>query len=88
MKKLEGKVPIVTGASSGIGRAIALLFAQEGAKVIVADIDDKGGEEIVEMSNERGAVAMFIHVDVSKAEDIRNMVRRAVEKIRKTRYFS
>jgi len=80
MKKLEGKVAIVTGAASGIGRAIALLFAQEGAKVVVADIDDKSGEETVKMINERGGEAMFVHADVSKAEDVKNMVKITVER--------
>ena len=48
MKKLIDKVAIITGAGSGIGQAIAILFAKEGAKVVISDIDDKGGQKTVD----------------------------------------
>lgn len=72
--RLENKVALVTGGSSGIGRATALLFAQEGAKVIVVDIKDKGGQETVDMIKTAGNEAAYCHADVSKAADAENMV--------------
>lgn len=79
MGKLDGKVAIVTGAASGIGRSIAMLFAQEGAKVVVADIMDEQGMETVRMIKERGGDAIFVHADVSKEDDIKNMIKKAVD---------
>jgi len=79
MGKIDGKVAIITGASSGIGKATAILFAQEGAKVIVADVADELGEETVKLINEGGGRAIFVHTDVSKAEDVKNLVKTAVD---------
>lgn len=79
MGKISGKVAIITGAASGIGKATAILFAQEGAKVVVADVVDKLGEETVKMIKESGGKAVFVHADVSKAEDVKNMVKTAVD---------
>ena len=79
MGKIEGKVAIITGAASGIRKATAILFAQEGAKVVVADTVDKLGEETVKMIKESGGKAVFVHADVSKAEDVKNMVKTAVD---------
>jgi NAD(P)-dependent dehydrogenase (short-subunit alcohol dehydrogenase family) len=74
---LEGKVAIITGAASGIGRATAILFAQEGAKVVVADINDNGGKETVQIITKEGKQAFFVHADVSKELDVKNMVKTA-----------
>jgi NAD(P)-dependent dehydrogenase (short-subunit alcohol dehydrogenase family) len=74
---LEGKVAIITGAASGIGRAVAILFAQEGAKVVVTDINDDGGTETVKLIKEEKKQALFVHADVSKELDVKNMVKTA-----------
>lgn len=76
---LDGKVALITGAGSGIGRASALTFAREGAKVIVADIVVEGGEETVQLVQNAGGEASFIKVDVSKAADVEAMINKAVE---------
>ena len=76
---MEGKVGLVTGASSGIGRASALLFAKTGANVIIADIDAHGGQETVRMIKEAGGEAAFIRSDVSKAADVEALFREAID---------
>jgi len=78
MGRLEGKVAIVTGGASGIGRASALLFAQEGAEVVVADIDKIKGQESAKLINEAGGVATFAETDVSKLTDIEGMIKLTV----------
>lgn len=70
MSKLEGKVAIVTGAASGIGRASAILFASEGAKVAVADVNSSAGEETVDLIRAAGGTARFVHTDVSRSSDV------------------
>src|SRR5690606_22073257 len=79
MKTLKGKVAIVTGAASGIGRAVALAYAQEGAKVVVSDISVSGGEETVRLIADGGGTAFFVAADASKAEDNERLVRQTVE---------
>jgi NAD(P)-dependent dehydrogenase (short-subunit alcohol dehydrogenase family) len=76
---LENKVALVSGAGSGIGRASALSFAREGAKVIVSDIAVEGGEETVEMIRMGGSEAIFIKADVSNAADVEALIGKAVE---------
>jgi NAD(P)-dependent dehydrogenase (short-subunit alcohol dehydrogenase family) len=73
------KVAIVTGGSAGIGRAASLIFAREGAKVVVGDIDIDGGKETVRMIEEAGGAAAFVKTDVSKTSDAEAMVNKAVE---------
>ena len=64
---LNGKVAFVTGGASGIGRATALTFAREGAKLVVADMNEDGGQQTVHMITENGGEAIFVQVDVSQA---------------------
>jgi 3-oxoacyl-[acyl-carrier protein] reductase len=78
--KLAGRVAIVTGASSGIGRASALLFAAEGARVIAADVDDAGGKETVSAIARNGGEANFVYTDVSQAPDVERLVKTARER--------
>src|SRR4030042_4712970 len=79
MGKLDGKAALITGAGSGMGRATALLFAKEGAKVAVADYAPIVGRETVVMIKELGCEAIFIEADVSKAADVERMVEMTVE---------
>lgn len=74
---LENKVGLVTGAASGIGQAIALAWAREGAKVAVADIDPQG-EETVALIRAEGGDAVFIRTDVGNAEEVQALVTRVV----------
>jgi len=77
--RLADKVAIITGAAGGIGRATAMLFAQEGAKVVVVDYAPEGGQETVEMIRRDGGEAIFVETDVSKAAAVEKMVQKAVE---------
>ncbi len=79
MKKLDGKVAIITGAAMGMGAATAELFAQNGAKVVVADFNEPLGREQVAKINAAGGTASFVYVDVSNAEDVEKMVQFTVE---------
>ncbi len=74
MKRLEGKVALVTGGGSGIGRAASLLFATEGAAVVVGDWDERGGQETAARVTGQGGRAIFVRADVSRAEDVASLV--------------
>ena len=77
---LQGKVAIITGGTSGIGRDTAVLFAEAGAKVVVAGRREAEGNETVDLIRKAGGVGLFVQTDVSKARDIAALVRRSVEK--------
>ncbi len=79
MGLLGGKVALVTGAGSGIGRASAQAFAREGAKVVVAEVVVEGGLETVEMIKATDGDATFIRCDVAQTADVQAGVRRAVD---------
>jgi len=76
---LEGKVAIITGAASGIGRATAILFAKEGAKVVVVDINDKESAETAKIIKKEGKQVLFVHADVSNEPDVKNMIKKVKE---------
>jgi NAD(P)-dependent dehydrogenase (short-subunit alcohol dehydrogenase family) len=74
----EGKVVLITGAGSGIGRKAAIMFAERGAKVAVNDISAERGNETVEMIKKNGGVAIFVHGDVSKVSEAEKIVKQTV----------
>ena len=71
---LKGKVAIITGGAAGIGKATALLFAQEGAAVTIVDLDQLNGSAVMETIVNQGGKALFIHGDVSQAADCKNAI--------------
>lgn len=76
--QLDGKIALITGGSSGIGRATAVLFAQHGAKLAIADLNPDGGQATVQMIRDAGGTAVFIQTDVSQAAQVENMVNGVV----------
>jgi NAD(P)-dependent dehydrogenase (short-subunit alcohol dehydrogenase family) len=77
--RLQDKVALITGAGSGIGRETALLFAREGASIVVADVNDQAGQAVVAELQAAAGKSVFVHADVSKAADAEGMVRAAEE---------
>jgi NAD(P)-dependent dehydrogenase (short-subunit alcohol dehydrogenase family) len=77
-RRLEGKVSIITGAADGIGQATSVLFAREGAKVIVADVDAKGGQETAQLIKTDGGQSIFIKTDVSRAIEVETLIQKSV----------
>lgn len=77
-KQLVGKVALVTGGGSGIGRASVLAFVTRGANVIVGDVDVEGGQETVRMVHESGGEAIFVHVDVAQPVEVEALINQAI----------
>src|SRR5882757_10028881 len=80
MVSLSKRSIICTGAGSGIGRGASLLAARAGARVVIADINDRGGEETVKMIHREGGEATFVHTDISNEHDVQDMVQHAVDR--------
>jgi NAD(P)-dependent dehydrogenase (short-subunit alcohol dehydrogenase family) len=76
--RLEGKVAVITGAATGIGRASAVLFAKEGARVVFGDVNDVEADETLRLVGQAGGDAVFMHCDVRQGEDVRRLVDAAV----------
>jgi glucose 1-dehydrogenase len=76
---LDDRVAIVTGAAQGIGRACAVRLAREGAKVVVADVNDKAGEEVEEEIRASGGAAEFVDCDISEKLDVHNLIAKTLE---------
>lgn len=78
--RLEGKIAVITGAGSGLGRAGAILFAREGASVIAVDVDEPGVRQTVQAITGKGGAAMALRVDVTKAADVQRMIDTGVQR--------
>jgi NAD(P)-dependent dehydrogenase (short-subunit alcohol dehydrogenase family) len=78
--RLQGKMALITGAASGIGRASALLFAREGAAVAVVDMNEKAGQEVAKAITEQGGQAFFVAADVTRAADCERVLRIVADK--------
>jgi NAD(P)-dependent dehydrogenase (short-subunit alcohol dehydrogenase family) len=76
---LEGKVAIITGAGSGIGRATSKIFAREGAKLVLADVVEDGGKQTLAMVADTGRDAIFVKTDVSKESEVDALIAKAIE---------
>lgn len=76
--KLESKVAVITGGTSGIGRATAILFGQEGSRVVVVGRRQEEGEKTVDLVRDKGGEAVFLRADVSQPRDVKEMIRRAI----------
>jgi NAD(P)-dependent dehydrogenase (short-subunit alcohol dehydrogenase family) len=81
--RVDGKVALVTGGASGIGRATALTFAREGVKLIIADLNDEGGQQTVHMITEQGGDAIFVQTDVTQAQVVEALISLAVDTYRR-----
>ena len=85
--KLKDKSAIVTGGANGIGQAIAFKLAHEGANVVVADIDSKNAEKVVDEIKTLGREAIAVNVDVTKMNEVKLMVQNDFERVRENRYI-
>lgn len=79
MGQLEGKIAIITGSASGIGKETALLFAKEGPKITVSDINEEAGKKVAEEINANGGEAIFVQADTASLEDNKNLVEKTIE---------
>ena len=77
MSRLSNRVALITGAANGIGKASSLLFAKEGASVVVVDVDRENGEAVAEQIRSGGGKATYLFADVSSDTDCRNMIEHA-----------
>jgi NAD(P)-dependent dehydrogenase (short-subunit alcohol dehydrogenase family) len=80
MKQLENKVAIITGAGSGIGKSTAMIFAREGAKVIISDVNEANGNSTADEITKNGGAAFFVKADSSKPEDNEALVKQTLDK--------
>jgi len=78
-ERLKGKIALITGGGSGIGRAAAQLFSHEGAKVVIADINAEGGEETARSITDAGGEAHFVRTDVSKSAEVEALIKKIIE---------
>ena len=78
--RLQGKAAVITGASTGIGYASALRFAQEGARLVLADVQDAAGEALAQAIARSGGIACFVRADVSRRADNERMIDACVER--------
>ncbi|MHB8279696.1 MAG: SDR family NAD(P)-dependent oxidoreductase [Candidatus Humimicrobiaceae bacterium] len=81
--RLKDKVSVITGAGRGIGRASAMLFAKEGSIIVIADIDEEGGQKTRSDIIENGGQAIFIKTDLSKNEDVKNLIKKTIDEFGK-----
>jgi NAD(P)-dependent dehydrogenase (short-subunit alcohol dehydrogenase family) len=79
MQRLDGKVALITGGGSGMGRVASSLFAREGARVALTDVNDEAGVQAAKEIQASGGESLFVHADVSREDDAREMVRAAIE---------
>ncbi|MGD1703959.1 SDR family oxidoreductase [Dapis sp. BLCC M229] len=86
MKEFEGKVALITGGSSGIGRATALAFAQKGAKIVIASRRKKESEETVAMIEEISSEAIFVKTDITQATEVENLVNQTINSYNRLDY--
>ena len=77
---LAGKVTLITGGASGIGRATALACAREGAKLIITDMQEEGGQQTAHLITEKGGEAIFVQTDVTQATEVEALISQAVER--------
>ena len=86
--RLENKVAIITGGGTGIGKETALLFAKEGAKIVITDINEQSGNEAVRDIQAIGGEALFIRHDVSNEEDWKKVADESIKHLTKSIFFS